>query len=307
MDTKVETVRRRITITEILIGGTPMAFFRRTKKAIEDDEAPKLPQTRRAVFFDIVKYHWGKLLWLSLLLLAVALPLLLICVYEDAYLLTVAKDPNTPLETIPALIAPLRIYCALLSIPGLAIFFWGLSGVIRVMRQLAWERNVTAFQDFISGLRQNQKQFLPVSLLFALCYALARIGWHNALATQAESVWGQGIILGLLIFLVAPLVAYSTVAIAVYSNSFWGNLKLSAYLYLRSPLKTIGAMLLAFGPSVVVWLIPHLQLHLIGCLPTMVVFVLGLLGWVLFSYNQLDKHCNAEHYPELVGRGINGQ
>ena len=32
-----------------------MAFFRRTKKAIEDAEAPKLPQTRRAVFFDVVK------------------------------------------------------------------------------------------------------------------------------------------------------------------------------------------------------------------------------------------------------------
>jgi hypothetical protein len=51
--------------------------------------------------------------------------------------------------------------------------------------------------------------------------------------------------------------------------------------------------------------IPHLQLQLIGSIPAMMVFTLGLLGWTLFLYNQLDKHYNAEQYPELVGRGIN--
>ena len=282
-------------------------FSRKKKKATKDYVASMLPQTRRAIFFDVVKQQWSKLLRLTLILLIAALPLLLICIYEDTYLLAVAEDPSIPQETIPALIAPLHIYCALLSIPGLAIFFWGLSGVIRVIRQLAWEENVMVFRDFILGIRQNQKQFLPAGLLFALCYTLAKIGWHSALATQAESVWMQGIVLGLLIFLVAPLVACYTVVTAVYNNSFWGNLKLSAYLYLKNPLKTVGAMLLAFGPSVVVWLIPYLQLHLIGCIPAMMAFTLGLLGWVLFNYNQLDKHYNAENYPELVGKGISGQ
>lgn len=282
-------------------------FSRKKKKAAKDYVASMLPQTRRAIFFDVVKQQWSKLLRLMLILLIAALPLLLICIYEDTYLLTVAEDTSIPQETIPALIAPLHIYCALLSIPGLVIFFWGLSGVIRVIRQLAWEENVMIFRDFALGIRQNWKQFLPIGLLFGLCYTLAKIGWHSALATQADSVWIQGIILGLLIFLVAPLAACCTVVIAVYDNSFWGNLKLSAYLYLKKPLKTVGAMLLAFGPSCVVWLIPHLQLHLIGCIPAMMVFTLGLLGWVLFMYNQLDKHYNAENYPELVGKGISGQ
>lgn len=284
-----------------------MALVKKTKKASKDYEKSMLPQTRREVFFDVVKLQWSKLLLVALILLIAALPLLLISVYEDTYILTVSEDPGIAQETIPALIAPLHIFCALLSAPCLVLFFLGLSGVIRVVRQLAWEENVMVFQDFMVGLRQNWKQFLATGLIFGLCYTFAKIGWHSALATQTDSVWGQGIVLGLLVFLIAPLAACCTVVIAVYNNRFEDNLKLATYLYLKNPLKTVGAMLLAFGPGVAVWLIPHLQLHLIGCIPAILAFTLGLLGWVLFTYNQLDKHYNAQQYPELVGRGVGGQ
>lgn len=284
-----------------------MSRLRKPKKASKDFEKSMLPQTRRAVFFDVVKLQWSKLLRICLILTVSALPLLLIAVYEDTYILTAYDDPGISPETVPALIAPLHIFCAVLSFPCLVLFFLGLSGIARVVRQLAWEENVMVFPDFMVGLRQNWKQFLPAGLLFGLGYTFAKIGWHSALATQADSVWVQGIVLGLLIFLIAPLVACCTVVIAVYNNRFWDNLKLAAYIYLKNPLKTVGCMLLAFLPSVAVWLIPHLQLHLIGAIPAMAVFTLGLLGWTLFTYNQLDKHYNAQQYPELVGKGINGQ
>lgn len=284
-----------------------MSRLRKTKKAAKDFEQSMLPQTRRAVFFDVVKLQWSKLLLLALILLISALPLLLIAVYEDTYILTAYTDSSVPQETIPALIAPLHILCAVLSMPCLILFFLGLSGAIRVVRQLAWEENAMVFPDFMVGLRQNWKQFLPTGVLFGLGYTFAKIGWHSALATQANSVWMQGIALGLLIFLIAPLVTCCIVVIAVYNNSFWGNLKLAAYVYLRSPLKTVGSMLLAFGPSVAVWVLPHRELHLIGAIPAMMVFILGLLGFTLFTFNQLDKHYNAQQYPEFVGKGVNGQ
>lgn len=284
-----------------------MARIRKTKKASNDFEKSMLPQTRRAVFFDVVKLQWSKLLLVALILLISALPLLLIAVYEDTYILTAYEDPAIPQETIPVLIAPLHILCAVLSAPCLSLFFLGLSGAIRVVRQLAWEENAMVFPDFLIGFRQNWKQFLPAGVLFGLSYALAKIGWYTALANQTDSVWMQGISLGLLIFLIAPVICCSIVVIALYSNSFWGNFKLSVFVYLKNPLKTVGFMLLVFGPAVAVWLIPHLYLHLIGSIPAMMVFTLGLLGWTLFIYNQLDKHYNAQQYPELVGKGINGQ
>lgn len=283
-----------------------MSRFRKLKKASKDFERSMLPQTRRAVFWDVVKLQWRKLLGLVLILLISALPLLLIAVYEDTYFLTVYEDPEISPESIPVLIAPLHIFCAVLSIPAMILFFLGLSGVIRVVRQLAWEENAVVFPDFLIGLRQNWKQFLPAGLLFGISYTLAKIGWHSALAIQNGSVWIQGIALGLLIFLIAPLVACCMVVIAVYNNSFRGNLKLAAYVYLKNPLKAVGGMLLAFGPCVAVWVIPHLQLHLIGSIPAIMAFTLGLLGWMLFVFHQLDKHYNAEHYPTLVGKGVNG-
>ena len=284
-----------------------MSRLGKTKKAAKDFEQSMLPQTRRAIFFDVVKLQWRKLLLLAAILLVAAIPLLVIAVYEDTYLLTALEDPDIPQETIPALIAPLHIFCAVLSCPCIVLFFLGLSGVIRVIRQLAWEENALILPDFMIGFRQNWKQFLPTGMLFGFSYALAKIGWHSAMATQANSVWIQGILLGLLIFLIAPLAACCIVVIAVYNNGFWNNLKLAAYVYLKSPIKSVVGMLLAFGPGIAVWLIPSLQLHLIGSIPAIVVFTLGLLGWVLFTYNQLDKHYNAQQYPELVGKGINGQ
>lgn len=283
-----------------------MSRFRKIKKAAADFERSMLPQTRQAVFGDVVKLQWRKLLGIVLILIVSALPLFLIAVYEDSYFLTAYENPEIPVESIPAIIAPLQNFCAVLSLPAMIIFFLGLSGVIRVVRQLAWEENAMVFPDFIIGMRQNWKQFLPAGLLFGIGYALAKIGWHSSLATQTGSGWLQGIAFGLLIFLIAPLVACCMVVIAVYQNSFWGNLKLAVSIYLKNPLKAVGGMLLAFGLSAAVWVIPHLQLHLIGSIPAIMAFTLGLLGWMLFVFNQLDKHYNAEHYPELVGKGVNG-
>lgn len=280
---------------------------RKIKKAAKDFEQSMLPQTRQAIFFDVIKLQWSKLLRLSIILLVAALPLLLIAVYEDTYVLTAQQNVGIPQEKIPAVVAPLHIYCAILSAPCILLFFLGLSGVIRVVRQLAWGENVMVFPDFMIGLRQNWKQFLPTGLIFSLGYTFAKIGWHHALATQADSVWLQGLGLGLMLFLIAPLVACCVVVIAVYSNHFLGNLRLSAYVYLKNPLKTVGSTLLAFGPCVAVWVIPHMQVHLIGAIPAMMVFTLGLLGFTLFTFNQLDKYYNAQEYPALVGRGINGQ
>lgn len=283
-----------------------MSRVKKTNKAPKDFERSMLPQTRRDVFFDVVKLQWRKLLVLALILLVSALPLLIIAIYEDSYILTAYEDPVIPQETIPTLIAPLHILCAVLSAPCLVLFFLGLSGVIRVVRQLAWEENAMVLSNFMIGLRQNWKQFLLTGALFGVSYTFAKIGWHSALVIRTESVWVQGIALGLLIFLIAPVVACSVVVIAIYNNTFWGNLKLAAYVYLKNPLKTVGSMLFAFGFSVVVWIIPHLHLHLLGSIPAIIVFTIGLLGWTLFAYNQLDKNYNAQQYPEIMGKGING-
>ena len=68
-----------------------MARTHRTKKSEKDFKKSMLPQTRRDVFFDVLKLQWSKLLRVALLLLIAALPLLLIAVYEDSYILTAEK------------------------------------------------------------------------------------------------------------------------------------------------------------------------------------------------------------------------
>lgn len=284
-----------------------MILSRKPRKAAEDYERTMLPQTRREVFLDILKLQWSKLLRLGLILLVSAIPLLMVAIYEDSYFLAVTENADVLREEVPALFSPFRIFCDLLRIPCIVVFFVGLSGVVRALRQLAWGENVTVLHDFTVGLRQNWKQFLAIGLVYGLCHALAMTGWHNSLTAGGGNVWIWGVILGLLLFLVMPVVCCAAVIVAIYNNSLTDDLRIAAFIYLKAPVKTVGAMLAAFAVCLIIWQIPSLWLHIILSIPAMAVFVLGFLGWLLFVCGQLDRYYNDEHYPELVGKGIGGR
>ena len=59
--------------------------LKRYKIAQQDYEASMLPQTRKAVFFDVCKLQWRKLLILGGILVPFALPLIVVNLLRDGY------------------------------------------------------------------------------------------------------------------------------------------------------------------------------------------------------------------------------
>ena len=85
-----------------------MARMRKTKKASKDFERSMLPQTRRAVFFDVLKLQWRKLLLASFILLVSALPLLLIAIF---HVLNLRELPKSPTECLGQDVDKLSEFC----------------------------------------------------------------------------------------------------------------------------------------------------------------------------------------------------
>ncbi len=278
------------------------------KRAAKDFSPDMLPQTRKAVFFDVLKLHWQKLLLLGLILLLFAIPLILNMMTNDVYLSNyfAALEESGRQNDADAVYAPVYrdLFTYALNIPLLMLFSVGLSGVLRVLRQYAWEENVHIPTDFVRGIRDNAKQLLGVAFLTGLIVLLCRIVLYTSASYASETVSMLSLLpIGLSVFLFLPLGALCLVLIPIYSNPLRGHLKNALYLYSHAPLRVAGSLLASFLPWAVT-LLPNFYCGLFGSIAALLLLPLSLLGWKLSSYDLLDRLINTEHYPELVGRGL---
>lgn len=275
----------------------------------KDYTAALLPHTRKEVFFDICRLYSGSLLQVGLILLAFAIPLIVIGHLanenEAAYLIMVqaAEEPEEKLDVYRGFQLADSVF-SLLDIIGYMFLSVGLSGAARIIRQHAWEEPVNLKLDFLKGIRQNGRAYLILSFLAGGWISFSRYCFEGALYAQAGQILLNllPLFLGVLVFL--PVFGFAVVNIAIYSNTFGQNLRISFLLYLKRPVVASGiGFLLAmvfFFPTIIPLAPPRLlfQIAIILFAP------FAILVWFLWCYKQLDIYVNCKHYPELVGRGL---
>ena len=244
-----------------------------SKKAAKDYQKSMLPQSRKEIFWDVIKLQWSSLVAVGSLVLLFALPLLILTVYEKSCILALMADSTKEQEELLREIVALRNTNAILRVPLIVLLSVGLAGAARVVRQLAWEENLFLWHDFRKGIKQNAGQFLLCGVLVAVLYTSASIGWNTANMTQ----WATGVVFSApmwLMVLVVPVLAYLMVVICVYNNGLWSNVRIALYLLGKHPLKTVGAVIAAFAIVAIPWLIPYVTVQLIG----------GILGVLLLPF-----------------------
>lgn len=141
------------------------------KAAKTDFSEQNLPHNRKEVFFDCVKLYWQKLLLLGLIMLACAVPLLTVSAVCD----TVQQGLSRQLEdgvidkvAYKGQAAWLRFAEALIDIPCFVIVCVGLSGAVRVTRQMIWAEPLFFANDFADGIKQNWLTFCLCGFLVSL-------------------------------------------------------------------------------------------------------------------------------------------
>ncbi len=286
-----------------------MALFRKRKlQASQNFETSMLPQTRKAIFFDVIKLHWSSFLSYGFLILLFMLPLYVITLAQQVlvwqqYALLEGLPDAEKLESIQNIYA-LQNTAACFKIPCLMIAALGLAGLIRVIRQYAWEENVFFSFDFSAGIRSNSKQFLLLGLLAGIINLL--VTYSNGLSNFAEDSFSSILLMlpmGFALAVALPVIAFSMVSISLYANKFTIVLMTSLSLSVKTFFKTIVKLLCLLSPLALL-LIPNLVVQFVVLLIYALTFPTLLLAWYLYALDPFDKYINAEYYPELVGKGL---
>lgn len=281
------------------------------KRVAECAYAPDmLPQNRKEVFWDVVKIHWRKLFGMGIIMFLFSLPLYLILWIGDSQLLHLQEIASGLTqaqlqEQYYTLAIAKCIHCAA-SVPFWGLLGVGISGLLRVIRQFAWEENVHLFTDFFRGIRENWKHtvlvFLIIGTVSGVCTAT-----YNMIPYGSEFL-GLIVLLqiGVTLAVVLPVCGIYLAMIPVYSNSVKQYVAISLAIYLKSLFRTLGACL-GCALIVVPVLVPLMLFHIAGPLVTSLLIPFVLLIWFLYCSSQFDLHINPQYYPELMNRGVLGK
>ena len=271
------------------------------KVAKTDFSEQNLPHNRKEVFFDCVKLYWQKLLLLGLIMLACAVPLLTASAVCD----TVQQGLSRQLEdgvidkvAYNGQTAWLRFAEALIDIPCYVIVCVGLSGTVRVTRQMIWAEPLFFANDFADGIKQNW-------LTFCLCgFLVSLLNVYLAFAESSGGGLPAYLPLGVVTIVVLPTALWMMAASSVYNIGIGKNITNYFVLYIKTPFVT-WLFVALFASVAIPGLIGFVALRCIF----LAVFIVVLLPafvmlWQLVSYSYFDKFINKQAYPEIVDKGI---
>ncbi len=282
--------------------------LRRYKIATKDYEASMLPQTRRAVFFDVFKLQWRKLLILGGILVLFSLPMIVLNLLRDGYAIGLFYGAEGATEEaknqagIQLLFAD--VWKNVLQIIPFMIYSVGLAGVLRVLRQFAWGENIYIPTDFGKGVKDNWRAMLALSFLAGGSLALCHFLYYLAVCYQTDTMWMVCIIpIAFCAIFALPVFAVSAVMIPVYNNPLTQVFRMAFLVYVKGFGKVLLGVLLTVALRAI-GMLPNTFCHFVFGLVASVAAPTILLAWTLFCYNRFDKDINPAICPELIGRGL---
>lgn len=273
-----------------------------------DYSLSKLPQNRIDVFFDVIKLQWKKLFICFLLIFLFSLPLHIAAIIQDIYISELSaklSGGEITLEMQQSMYASFSNTKALIEIVFFMIFSIGFAGVSRIIRQLAYEENVSLKSDFSKGVSQNISQFLLLGFIVGF-FRYVVMYYYGFTESGSALRFGGMAFTAIFIMLFVPILAYTSTAIPVYSNKFLQNIRLSATVFFKSSLKTLVTLICCFIPFAV-QMIPNFLCHIIGRIVSTFISPIIMLLWYLFAFSKFDEYINVFNFPELVDKGVLGK
>src|SRR5690554_3337960 len=134
-------------------------FFKK-KTASKDFDPSQLPSNRWESFLDVLYYKKGLLFNIGLILLLFALPMIIMSHLQNVTLYEINLLHESSLITSDEAaqqIFEITIFYNILFVLALIIFGIGLSGIVRMLRNIIWQDSVFIWYDFKRGIRENYK------------------------------------------------------------------------------------------------------------------------------------------------------
>lgn len=258
-----------------------------------------LPRTRKAQLGDCFKMNYPVLLKCGLMLLVFFTPLVGFSFFMDFYYVSLISHSTKEVEQT-VLIYKYILNGGLILTSFIALL--GLSGVIRVLRNLIWGEGIFFKEDFAEGIKQNAGKNIAFAAIFSVFYVGAYVV-YSLFPTMIISMFG--LFLFALVFL--PIYFWIMFLNDIYDSKFGAILKNSLFFYVRTIgwslvgiLMPLSLFSLYFVPFYLVWLKYIILILFIVFLFPIIVLIMNL-----YTTSRFDVYINNENYPDYYLRGLN--
>ncbi len=292
------------------------------KERSEDYARGTLPTSRWALFWDILKGRFGKLILVNLMVFVTCIPIFLIIFFHTYNLAAVGASgtfgaglgvgypyiPQSPGQ-LEWLVLQLDLFYFALLIPASVIAAVGVAGGMYIIRNLIWTEGIFVANDFLRGIKRNFFSMLEGALFFSVVLFAATIVGDLADVFVATGSSAAGWMIA------SKVIGYIFVAFAVLVTlwiiSLGVNYKQGPFALLRNAIvMTVGTFPQSvFFAALAVWPI-FLVIFGSGFLLAIGLVLIVLFGlswlmlvWMDFSQWAFDKFVNPEHGYE-TGRGL---
>ena len=305
--------------------GEKKGFIARMLEGKERDEEyarSTLPTNRWALFWDIFKGRFSKLVIVNLLMLLFCIPLIVVVVFMMSYgsaqraLMPFSQWMLVGYPAIPSLVGvpeQVAVSTNLMFTPfilvGALIAGIGISGGMYVIRNMVWTEGIFVANDFWRGIKINIGVVLLSTLFYVvmLMLMILAIGWVDLFIAT-----GTG---NRVLFTISQVVSY--IAIAIFTIMYLWMLAMGGSYKLKFHQLLKNAFLMTFGLIfqniffVVLMAIPVI-LILLGSFFQMIGFIimvlfglsLMLLIWLDYTQWAFDKFIESKREGGKVNRGI---
>ena len=276
-------------------------MFKRKEKQITDQEAiNSLPHNRKEVFFDFLAHRKMNMFALSCLTFVFFIPLAVDLFFFN--FLEAAAIASEKYEYLFSLI----FYSMAIMLPCMVIGFIGFAGAFYVAKKMAWQEGTMIAVDFFQGIKENWKHAIVNGIIFGILTFGLVVGSSALLIYMKEQpIWcGVGIGALILFYLIFGMViALFFTQDVYYANSFGNTFKNSFRFLGLLNWRVLLLFLLSTGGLVALCAINMITLA-IGLFLFAILNSTVIILYTLISHSAFDKYINAEHYPDMVGKGL---
>ena len=192
----------------------------RKRMADKDFSISDLPSNRKEVFFDCLKVRFNILLRCGMSFFIYCIPLIACLIFKGIYIGDAQRMLANGEMTEETFAVSIRSVTALFDlgiVVSSLILAVSISGISRIIRQLAWEEHVFYKRDFFDGVKKNYKHIFKVVLVFAIIYSLSDMLLVSQISSSLLKILPELIIA----LLFVPVMLYSISLMNVYNIKYF--------------------------------------------------------------------------------------
>lgn len=294
------------------------------KERSEEYARSTLPTSRWALFWDIFKGRFWKLVLVNLLVLLTFLPLFGIIFWRSVSI--AAQGLAGPFgaglgigyPALPDLIgvgesmvlqADLFFYA--LMIPAAILAGLGISGGMYIIRNMIWTEGIFVANDFARGIKRNFWNVTEAVLIFMVVFYMVNImgDFANLLIASGTGSTGWLIasqVVGYVFLGLAILVCLWMISLGVnYKQGPWALFRNAVMMTVGTIIQTVVFAAVALLPFIIMFLTGGTNIFFVIALMLVIFFAFSyaMLVWMSFSQWAFDRFVNPQ-MGYTVGKGL---